>query len=213
MSILAEIATVLKTTEKNAMARVQGMKLAPVCGRCLGSGQYSFNGTHSRCYGCGGFGCTKPTAAQLPKVLEDARAAVAAGKLDEYLTYLAGRALIKSATKQAIDAWQATRVCKVMKGFNHMVRDEEFAGLAELRAANLKMCRAYEAVQKAADKCWNVKSPDYRANCAALTGALASALEAIKAADAEYVPAEEFEKLAAERAAAEEARHKARFGM
>jgi hypothetical protein len=27
-----------------------------VCGRCAGSGRYSFNGSHSYCYGCGGVG-------------------------------------------------------------------------------------------------------------------------------------------------------------
>lgn len=78
MTFAAELAAILKTTEKNALTRAAKMKLLPVCGRCGGCGRYSFNGSHSVCYGCNGEGQRAPNASEQADVIEAARDAVQA---------------------------------------------------------------------------------------------------------------------------------------
>lgn len=105
---LATVATILRTTEKNATTRIMNMKLGPTCGRCGGSGQYSFNGSHSRCYGCDGYGHGMPKSpAGWEATAERATVAANDGTLDAYIARNAARARCKDGWKRAMAAWQA----------------------------------------------------------------------------------------------------------
>lgn len=76
MATLGEIAGILQTTEKNLSARVLRMKLGDCCGRCGGSGNYSYNQMDgTRCFGCAGAGNVMPKEAGLGAL--KARAVVA----------------------------------------------------------------------------------------------------------------------------------------
>lgn len=71
----------VKADDKLVRACLWAIGLREVCGRCGGSGRYSFNQVDGdRCYGCNGVG---ERAAKLTKqVLEAARVKVAAGELE-----------------------------------------------------------------------------------------------------------------------------------
>ena len=81
------LAKILGCKAKFMLARLKAIGLANVCGRCGGSGSYSFNMMHGdTCYGCGGSGVTMPKITE--KLILAARAAVDAGKLQPYLHQL-----------------------------------------------------------------------------------------------------------------------------
>lgn len=91
------LAELLQTTDvKTARARLMGIGVVDVCSRCGGCGRYSFNGTHSICYGCSGRG---EFAASLSKRSTLARAveAVEAGKLARYFVARDARRAAKKA--------------------------------------------------------------------------------------------------------------------
>lgn len=187
MGTIAEIATVLRTTEGNAMRRVFGMRLwNTYCGRCGGSGQYSFNGSHSNCYGCNGRGAPTQTERDYPGILENAKAAVADGRLDKYLTYLESAAIAKNATRKVLDAWQATGISNQYD----WRKSAEFSRLGlpeykrdhDISQINRKMADAYNVVNKCAMKL-NPKVETYRDDVIVLAGYVKEALAAI--ADAE----------------------------
>jgi hypothetical protein len=107
MATFSEIAEILKTNEKNVTARIAGLKLGDVCGRCGGSGNYSYNAMHgTRCYGCGGSGQVLPkTLKGRIALAQRAREAVAAGKLEPYLEEVAARRRVQTAQTQMFAAW------------------------------------------------------------------------------------------------------------
>ena len=187
MTILSEIANVLKTTEKNVYNRIVGMKLAPVCTRCGGSGQYSFNGSHSRCYGCNGAGVTRPGAKELPSVLENAIAAANDGRLTAYIEYLNARAVAKTGQKSVMTAWSATDVAKANSNIGHMMRNEQLENLADLRAANRKMYEAHERVAQASYKL-DPRKPTYQADVIAFAAMVETAIKEINEAATYIIP-------------------------
>jgi len=200
---LAELATILRTHEDNVSARLIGLKIAPVCTRCGGSGSYSFNQTDgSRCYGCNGRGHVAPKPKDLPDMLEAAKAAAADGRLQTYLRALKARKLVKTAGDRAMAAWKATRVAAVNSAISHMVRDSELDGLATLRSANKRMHDAYERAAKAA-YALNPKSPSFDLDVIAVADTVEDAIREIQNAD--YEPpadlVEHAERAKAERAA------------
>jgi len=109
MTFLASLAKELQTTEKNALIRAARLKLTPTCGRCGGSGHYSFNQIDgSRCYGCGGAGVVAPKGAkQEAETLEAAKEVAANGKLASYLEMLRAQKASKNAWDVAMKEWSA----------------------------------------------------------------------------------------------------------
>jgi hypothetical protein len=211
MTTLAEIANVLKTTEANALNRVVKMKLAVrYCGRCGGSGSYSFNGSHSRCYDCNGAGYPKPVASDFPAILDNARAAAADGRLDTYLRYVEASKIVGTATKTVLNAWAATEVAKVNNGVSHMIRDEELPNLPELRRRNKAMHDAYQTVEALSRKL-NSKAATYQADCIALAEAVTAALATIAEMDDYAIPSNLVE-YSNDQKAKREANRAARFG-
>jgi hypothetical protein len=105
---VGELATILRARAHTAVNRAMRLKIMPICGRCGGCGRYSFNGTHSTCYGCNGTGQTQPrTELQRTLVLEVARACVADGRLDAYLELLKAQERAKDAWNKAMAKWKA----------------------------------------------------------------------------------------------------------
>lgn len=68
----------------NLSGRLNALGMLETCGRCGGSGKYSFNLTDGdKCYGCMGLGRTYPTFTA--KLLATVQTKVAAGELESYL--------------------------------------------------------------------------------------------------------------------------------
>lgn len=114
-AIKQELMGLLKVaTEKNLIARIRLMGLSPSCSRCGGSGHYSFNLMHGTvCYGCAGVGYMQPTSIKgWQFTLDNAKRAVAAGKLDEYTERLAARKRVEQAIKTAMNDWTASGISK-----------------------------------------------------------------------------------------------------
>lgn len=108
MNYTQELCMILKVNEKNLHARVIGLRLGDVCGRCGGCGRYSFNYQDGdRCYGCLGSGQVFPAKKRLPELVVKAKAAVTSGALDAYLVNLQARAKSKDAIDKIFKAWHA----------------------------------------------------------------------------------------------------------
>lgn len=158
--------------------RLVGIGLGEYCGRCGGSGSYSFNSMDgSRCYGCGGSGYrARRLSADL---LEQAREAVVAGKLDAYLEQARAKAAAKSAAKGAekavMDAWKAT-------GIANMYRWQDAANKIEphltISKFNHRMSTAYAHVSKLADEYLSAGFRVRRAKNGAERAAAEAALQA-----------------------------------
>lgn len=145
MSFNQDLATILKTTEKNVYVRAAAMRLFPFCLRCGGCGRYSFNGQHSVCYGCNGNGQRIPNSnADMQATLDRAREAVADGSLDVYLRRLAAIRNTKSARDKVMAAWRATGISEAydwrVAAFDKNSHDRKVADI------NAKMCAAYDTV-------------------------------------------------------------------
>ena len=179
MTFAAELASILKTTEKNAIVRAAKMRLLPVCGRCGGCGRYSFNGHHSVCYGCNGEGQRAPKAGEHATVIEDAREAVDSGKLDAYLEMLAAARRTKNARDIVLGAWKDTGIEKAYSWFKAVPSHPEFNQRdRDIADINARMARAYDAVSEA--------SFAKKVDVLALDKLMAEALAEIAAADAEF---------------------------
>ena len=101
---LVEIAAILRTNLKNLKARVVGMKLGDFCGRCSGSGSYSYNATDgSRCYGCGGSGQVFPKDLAALKVR--AQAAADNGAVQARIDQIRAVAITKKGSERLFAAW------------------------------------------------------------------------------------------------------------
>jgi len=175
----AQICEVLQVKNPAKLnARIMGMKLSPTCGRCGGSGQYSFNQIDgSVCYGCRGSGHKTPTKRDMKGILERAIEAVEAGELEAYFKRLDDRAFVKRASKEIFDAWGNTQVAEANRLSSHMWKDEDVEGLAEIRAANKIM---YDAQAKFADVQYKRESDVSGEEKARIAR---EAIETIKAAD------------------------------
>lgn len=94
-SRLPELAAVLGCKPGAVLLRLKAIDLAPACNRCGGGGEYSYCQSYgTTCFGCAGLGVQIPkTITQ--KLIDEAKAAVAAGKLQPYLDLLKARAEAK----------------------------------------------------------------------------------------------------------------------
>lgn len=153
---LATIAVTLRTTEKNAPTRIMNMKLGPTCGRCGGSGQYSFNGSHSRCYGCNGYGHVMPvSSAGWEATAERATAAATDGTLDAYLARNAARARCKKGWDRAMAAWQAVDALNGYgKNWNRLDKLPNRDQVVARNKVGVNLCDAIRALDKGAKTDW-----------------------------------------------------------
>lgn len=179
-----DIAQILGTTEKNLNARLIGLKIAPVCGRCGGCGRYSFNGQHSICYGCGGKGHVAPSDRDLPAIYADACEAAQDGRLSAYLEFLAARRATKNATDRVMSAWKGTGIGAAYdwrKSYGPYAnpRDRDIAEI------NAKMAHAFGRVLTAASGL-DPHAASYRADTIALARMVDEALDLIARAELEF---------------------------
>lgn len=184
----AELATILNTTEANVWKRANGLRILPACNRCGGTGQYSFNGTHSTCYGCNGARSRMPTAGEQLDVLEDAQAAMVDGRNATYMQYLAATATAKRAAQTLMNAWKA---CEFSKHYRWQMAaeyvrtgNEEFRSDRDIADINKKACDAYTRVYDASNKL-NSKSETYQADVIALAAMVETELAVVATAKAE----------------------------
>lgn len=91
-----DFAKALSWNPKNVAGRLGALGLLDVCGRCGGSGRYSFNQMDGdMCFGCRRIGKTLPKLTAELVVTVQAR--VAAGDLDAYLAACQAKAAAKAA--------------------------------------------------------------------------------------------------------------------
>lgn len=104
-----EIATLMGCKAASAISRLVALGYTEVCGRCGGSGQYSWNQVDgSRCFGCAGAGkvLAKITAA----VVTEALARIEAGELTGYFAENKARREIKTVNEELWADYMATRI-------------------------------------------------------------------------------------------------------
>lgn len=127
--------------------RLHALGHAAPCGRCGGSGNYSYNQiSGTRCFGCDGAGGVPPKMTR--ELLAEVEKSVAAGALDRYLEGVRMRQAAQGAEKQVMNAWMASGVSKAydwQKAANGIEPDRQIAN-----EINRPMCQAYEAVRKVA---------------------------------------------------------------
>lgn len=180
MTDIGQLAKTLNTTEDRVWVRAAGLRLLPTCGRCGGCGRYSFNGSHSICYGCNGKGQRTPRPDEFPAILADAEACRTDGRFDRYMQFLQASRVIKRATDTVMAAWKTTGISgaydwrsSFKSSPTYNVRDEAMAGV------NALMCGAYEVVSKAANAL-NPSAPTYQDDVIALAAMVDEALDTIK---------------------------------
>ena len=144
---LFDIASILRTTEKNVATRVVALKIGDTCSRCCGTGRYSYCQTHGdRCFQCGGFGQVMPK--NLVALLARAEAAVADGTLAAYLARLAAAREAKNAVDRVMAAWKDA---EKLNGYEKIWRElrTEPEKHADIVRRNSICHAAVERVQKA----------------------------------------------------------------
>lgn len=110
-----EAATVLGTTPARATSRLAALGYTETCGRCLGSGRYSWNQMDGdRCYGCGGSG--KRLVRLTDKLVGEAKARIEAGELADYFARAKARGAIKAAAAHATKTWRESFISKTYSG-------------------------------------------------------------------------------------------------
>lgn len=183
----SELTTILQASnEKNAIIRAGKLKCLPVCGRCLGTGQYSFNGSHSQCYGCDGSGARMPkTAAEWAATLADAREAAIDSRLEKYLAARKAFAETKGAVAKVMGAWKAVNFdySWQLAARWHKEPTAEYLRHREISDINKKCSDAFSLVS---DVFLDARSATYDADCIALKLKMDLALAQIEAAKCEY---------------------------
>lgn len=80
---ITAVAKILKCRSSAAGARLAALGYTEVCGRCCGTGHYSFNQINgTTCFGCGGSG--RRLAKLTEALANEAAARIAAGELETY---------------------------------------------------------------------------------------------------------------------------------
>jgi hypothetical protein len=130
-------------TEQWVQVRLAALGMKKACTRCGGSGHYSYCQMHgTTCFKCGGSGAqTQPLT---PELFAKAKAKVEDGSNAAHVARLREDAALKKVRKSVMDAWSAASKVNVRdwRGWR-----EPLHGKAS--EFNERMCRAYEAVQKA----------------------------------------------------------------
>ncbi|MCC0004650.1 MAG: hypothetical protein H6872_05730 [Methylobacteriaceae bacterium] len=143
MEALAEL---FGTSTKNAAIRAVKLKLTPVCGRCCGTGAYSFNQIDGdRCFGCHGSGHAAVAPSNIASVVAAARLAIADGRHARYLDALANQRQAAEMSKRIFEAWRASAAARGNP--SHTLRDEDCTEQQlRCRRANARIAAAYEAL-------------------------------------------------------------------
>ena len=142
-----EIKTTLKR-EQRVGTRLAKMGHGVTCERCGGGGHYSYNGTHSLCFGCGGSGVLAPTltSALLALVQEEA----ATGKVAAYLADLRTRQRLAREGAGAVDrvmaAWTDSGVSQL---YDWMQSANGVEPHKSISAINAEMHAQYQLVTTA----------------------------------------------------------------
>lgn len=102
------LATILRTTDKNLDRRILGLRIGPTCGRCGGSGHYSFNQVDgTRCFGCRGIRCILPSGeVEFIATYKRAEAAAKDGTLDAYIARIQAQERCKDGKVRVFAAWK-----------------------------------------------------------------------------------------------------------
>lgn len=98
-STTTALASILRTTPANCIARARALKLTASCRRCKGSGSYAYA---QPCYDCGGSGHVLAADAT-----ERATAMVASGELGAYVARIAAKKAPVAPATTAADAQTA----------------------------------------------------------------------------------------------------------
>jgi len=111
---ISDAAKKLGCNDKSATMRLAHLGYTVTCGRCGGSGQYSYNQiSGSVCFGCNGTG--KKLAPLTDAVVAEALARIASGELDEYFA----RAKAAKAIESKIQAFnRAYLACETGKRYS-----------------------------------------------------------------------------------------------
>ena len=95
MKTIADVAKALGCKVDGAKSRLVALGYVKTCGRCGGSGSYSYNQMDGdRCFGCSGSG--KQMMAITAAIVAEAKARQDAGELDEYFARNRARAAAKA---------------------------------------------------------------------------------------------------------------------
>ncbi len=170
-----------------ALIRAAKLGILPTCGRCLGSGHYSHNGTHSRCYACNGSGARRPKdAAEWAVVCERAEGVKEDGTLATYLRACEARNTLKGAAKTVMAAWKLADFgshYSWMKAAAYS-RDpsDENKRHRDIADINKKCADAFDMVQAIH---LDSKAASYDADCLAAAAKLEWALAIVEAARCE----------------------------
>lgn len=144
-SFLEQLATKYATKPANIQARLIYLGYVSVCGRCGGTGKYSYNQIDGdRCYGCDGAG-------QSLKILtaDDVQSFVTrvdAGELKPYFARNEAVAWCKRQSKAVFDVWGGTNVAKAY-GPNWQTIEHA----PEIYRRNSEMCQLQEEAHKIID--------------------------------------------------------------
>lgn len=172
-----KIAVALKSKLSNVPVRLRFLGLVVVpCGRCGGTGEYSFNPIDgSKCFGCGGF------KVKLPKVINDAdvtavEEAVAAGKLQPYLDDIRIRTEARAMADSLMMVWGNSNVAAVYSAVPLGTIDRN----GDLYVRNNRMCTLYQTLTERARA---LRSTDSAAVAVQLHADVAAAIDEIKSLD------------------------------
>ena len=132
-------------------ARIFGLGFGVPCGRCGGTGHYSYNPmSGTRCFKCGGAKYEEPNLTR--ELYDRIEAAVKAGELDKYLAKVRDRQAAEKAAKGAVDAvmkaWQASGVSTAYDWMKAGQGIQPHRAIAD--QVNKPMCDAYERVSRMA---------------------------------------------------------------
>ncbi len=181
-----QLSTISDTARRQgyALLRLKALGLADYCSRCGGGGQYSFNGTHSRCYKCNGTGHQLPKLT--PALLAEVTTKMAAGALDSYFESQRQRSIANRSREIVLQAWTDTGIGKMYDWRSDAPRD------LAIKAINFKMSDAEHEVYLAAGA-YNflpkaTTDAERDAAASALAALVAKALQTIAEASAELAP-------------------------
>lgn len=148
MNISEEIAELMQTTPKNAVIRAMKLRLTPVCGRCGGSGHYSYNQISGTvCFSCNGYGCKVPSERNREEILINVQTAIDNGTYKNYLDGLEARKKGKVLKDKMFSAWRASIAAK--NNPKHWLRDDEITPFElAAREANSRIANAYRLAEK-----------------------------------------------------------------
>lgn len=135
----SEIATEMGWPEKTVTTRLLFLGYKETCGRCGGTGQYSFNQMDgTRCYGCMG---AKVKLVVKRSQLNEVKTRVAAGELEPYFEANRKRNAVRKISEQVINTWKETLVGRI---YNRDWRECETKNASKLFESNRMMSELYQ---------------------------------------------------------------------